>query len=87
MVAQGRPARRLSLATTMTDPEVADSRRHYRVASGLDALLAVALVLEDGRGLPAELVDLNASGACLRWPLATTPVLDLNDTVQLNFQA
>jgi|GEM_PF-2166562 len=68
-------------------PGAADLRRHYRVASGLDALLTVVLVLEDGPEVPAELVDLSASGACLRWPLATTPVLDLNDTVQLNFQA
>jgi len=64
----------------------ADQRRHYRVASGLDALLTVALALEDGREIPAKLVDLSASGVCLRWPLATTPVLDLSDTVQLNFQ-
>jgi len=68
-------------------PGAADQRRHYRVASGLDALLTVALALEGGREVPAKLVDLSASGACLRWPLATTPVLDLSDTVQLNFQA
>jgi c-di-GMP-binding flagellar brake protein YcgR len=67
-------------------PGGADQRRHYRVASGLDALLGVTLGLEGGREIPAELVDLSASGACLRWPLATTPVLDLSDTVQLSFQ-
>jgi len=68
-------------------PRTADQRRHYRVRSGLDALLGVALGLDGGREISAELVDLSAGGACLRWSLATTPVLDLSDTVQLKFQA
>jgi c-di-GMP-binding flagellar brake protein YcgR len=68
-------------------PSGAEQRRHYRVTAGLDAMLTVALQLPDGRTIPAELVDLSADGACLRWPLATMPVLDLNDTVQLLFQA
>jgi len=68
-------------------PGAADQRRHYRVCSGLDALLAVTLGLEGGREIPAELVDLSAGGACLRWSLSMTPVLDLSDTVQLNFRA
>jgi len=67
-------------------PGTADQRRHYRVRSGLDALLGVTLGLDGEREIPAELVDLSAGGACLRWSLATTPVLDLSDTVQLNFQ-
>ena len=49
-------------------------------------MLMTSLVLRDGRMIPAGLVDLSAGGACLRWSLNTTPVLDLNDKVQLTFQ-
>jgi len=64
----------------------ADQRRHYRIASGLDALLAVTLVLADGTTLAAELLDLSAGGTGLRWPAASTPVLDVGEEVTLRFE-
>ena len=64
----------------------ADQRRHYRVSTALEGMLVATLVLPDGRTIPGELVDLSAGGACLQWSVKTTPVLDVNDTVQLNFQ-
>jgi len=67
-------------------PSGADLRRHYRVASGLDALFEVALILADGTTLAAEILDLSAGGTGLRWPAASTPILDVGEAVVLRFQ-
>jgi len=67
-------------------PSGADLRRNYRIASGLDALLGVDLILADETALAAEILDLSAGGAGLRWPAASTPVLDVGEAVGLRFQ-
>ena len=64
----------------------AAQRRYYRIESGLDTFLDVALLLADGTTLAAELVDLSAGGTGLRWPVASTPVLDVGEAVVLRFQ-
>jgi len=67
-------------------PSGADLRRYYRVASGLDAFLEVALILADGTTLAAEILDLSAGGAGLRWPAASTPILDMGEAVVLRIR-
>jgi len=64
----------------------ADKRRYYRIASGLDGFLEVALVLADGTTLAAEILDLSAGGAGLRWPATSTPILDVGGEVVLRVQ-
>jgi len=67
-------------------PSGAEQRRHYRIASGLDTLLAAALVLADGTAVAAQLLDVSAGGVGLRWDASDTPVLDLGEPVRLRFQ-
>jgi len=64
----------------------AAQRRYYRIESGLDTFLDVALLLADGTALPAELLDLSAGGVGLRWLATSTPVLDVGEAVVLRVQ-
>lgn len=65
----------------------ADRRRQYRISSGLDGTLTVALILADGAEHPAELVDVSAGGACLRWPPGKIVVLNVGQQVRLWMQS
>ncbi len=64
----------------------ATQRRYYRIESGLDTFLEVALLLADGTALTAELLDLSAGGVGLRWPAASTPILDVGEAVVLRIR-
>jgi c-di-GMP-binding flagellar brake protein YcgR len=61
----------------------AEQRRQYRISSGFEGILAFALVLADGSEHPAELVDVSAGGACLRWPIKDLVVLDVWQEIRL----
>ena len=63
-----------------------EKRRHYRISSRLDTALSVGLVMAHGTETPAEVVDLSASGTCLRWPVERMAVVDVGQDVELRVQ-
>jgi len=63
-----------------------ERRRHYRLSSRLDTALRVALVMSHGTEHFAEVVDLSASGTCLRWPANRMAVVDIGQEVELRVQ-
>jgi len=74
-------------AFNRTKTATTDHRRQYRLSSGLDGTLAVALVLADGSERPAELINVSASGTCLRWPSGNAVELHIGQQVKLHMQS
>jgi hypothetical protein len=70
-----------------SDTSAAEKRCHYRIASALDSMLDMAIVMGDDRLLPAAIVDLSAGGVCLSWPPENLPVLDVGAEVELRVQS
>ena len=78
--------------TSSTPPEgrtqrAIEQRQQYRVSSGLDGILAVALILGDGVENPAQLVDVSAGGACVRCPVKDLVVLDVGQQIRLRMRS
>jgi len=63
-----------------------EKRRHYRLSSRLETALRVGLVMPHGTEEFAEVVDLSASGTCLRWPASRMAVIDVGQKVELRVQ-
>jgi c-di-GMP-binding flagellar brake protein YcgR len=73
--------------SSKTKTATTDPRRQYRLSSGLTGTLAVALVLADGTEHPAELVNVSASGTCLRCAAGEAVVLHIGQRVELHMQS
>jgi c-di-GMP-binding flagellar brake protein YcgR len=64
--------------------ETAERRRYERISTGLDTLLAVAVVLPDGTECPTKPIDMSSGGVGLLWPLERQVVIDVGQRVTLH---